>query len=79
MGDAYIKSEFRLTRSTDNPLHIIAFLTQWKHYLDELDGAKDAKDWRGKKLDMSKMDSMSKEQIGQLYELMHATRDVWKS
>ncbi|WVW82927.1 acetate non-utilizing protein 9, mitochondrial [Kwoniella bestiolae CBS 10118] len=82
MGDSYIKSEFRLTRSTDNPLHIIAFLLQWKLYLDELlasTGAPGQGIWRGKKLDTDSFEKLSKEQVGQLYELMHATKDVWKT
>jgi len=81
MGDSYIKSEFRLTRKTDNPLHIIAFLSQWKTYLDDIEGAhKEGKEaWKGKRLDSAKLETMSKEQVGQLYELMHATKDVWKS
>lgn len=29
--------EFHRTRSTDNPLHIIGFLSQWKLYLDEVE------------------------------------------
>lgn len=77
MGDAYVKSEFRLTRSTDNPLHFIGFLSQWKHYLDDLrhtDG-----DWKGRKLDQDAFEKLSPEQVGQLYELMHATKEVWKS
>ena len=78
MGDSYVKSEFRLTRKTDNPLHIIAFLSQWKIYLDEVEKSSGSP-WRGKKLEMEKLDAMSKEQVGQLYELMHATKDVWKS
>ncbi|WVQ69921.1 acetate non-utilizing protein 9, mitochondrial [Kwoniella botswanensis] len=81
MGDSYIKSEFRLTRSTDNPLHIIAFLSQWKLYLDELQqsSGQGREVWRGKKLDTVSFEKLSKEQVGQLYELMHATKDVWKS
>ncbi|WWC89872.1 acetate non-utilizing protein 9, mitochondrial [Kwoniella dendrophila CBS 6074] len=81
MGDSYIKSEFRATKSTDNPLHIIAFLTQWKLYLDELQATSiDSQGvWRGKKLDTEAFERLSKEQVGQLYELMHATKDVWKS
>jgi hypothetical protein len=81
MGDSYVKSEFRLTRKTDNPLHIIAFLSQWKVYLDELEQSSQngTEVWRGKRLDAAKLDTMSKEQVGQLYELMHATKDVWKS
>ncbi|AFR93419.1 acetate non-utilizing protein 9, mitochondrial [Cryptococcus neoformans] len=88
MGDSYVKSEFRLTRTTDNPLHIIGFLSQWKIYLDEIesslirpDGRKQgqAVEWRGKKLDTDAFEKLSTEQVGQLYELMHATKDVWKS
>jgi hypothetical protein len=81
MGDSYVKSEFRLTRKTDNPLHIIGFLSQWKKYLDDLesDGGSGEARFKGRRLDMDSMDRMSKEQIGQLYELMHATKEVWKS
>jgi hypothetical protein len=109
MGDSYVKSEFRLTRDTDNPLHIIAFLSQWKVYLDQIessvlaDASASAADpkgkgkanaatasgaggtgvgseiWRGRKLDTAEFEKMSVEQVGQLYELMHATKDVWKS
>ena len=77
MGDSYVKSEFRLTRSTDNPLHIIGFLSQWKHYLDDLQQSKG--DWKGRKLDQDAFEKLSPEQVGQLYELMHATKEVWKS
>ncbi|KAK8869663.1 acetate non-utilizing protein 9, mitochondrial [Kwoniella newhampshirensis] len=87
MGDSYIKSEFRLTRSTDNPLHIIGFLSQWKLYLDDLESEVTNKNagtigtgqWKGKKLDSEAFEKLSKEQVGQLYELMHATKEVWKS
>jgi hypothetical protein len=82
MGDSYIKSEYRLTRKADNPLHIVGFLSQWKQYLDELDKARaegNGEPWSGRRLEMEKLDVMSKEQVGQLYELMHATKDVWKS
>ncbi|WVN86700.1 acetate non-utilizing protein 9, mitochondrial [Cryptococcus depauperatus CBS 7841] len=88
MGDSYVKSEFRLTRQTDNPLHIIGFLTQWKLYLDEVESSlitpeekslEKSGQWRGKKLDASTFEGLSTEQMGQLYELMHATKDVWKS
>jgi hypothetical protein len=80
MGDSYIKAEFRLTRTTDNPLHIMAFLTQWKTYLDQLEPAlaAEGQDWTGRKLDTEVMDALSNEQVGQLYELMHSTKDVWK-
>lgn len=80
MGDAYVKSEFRATRDTDNPVHIVAFLTQWKAYLEEIQrGAVGGTKWDGRKLDAEVLDSLNQEQIGQLYELMHATKDVWKT
>ena len=83
MGDSYIKSEFRLTRSADNPIHIIGFLSQWKMYLQELEASAThasgkASAWRGMKLEMEKFEQLNAEQVGQLYELMHATRDMWK-
>ncbi|GMK59244.1 hypothetical protein CspeluHIS016_0702590 [Cutaneotrichosporon spelunceum] len=81
MGDAYVKSEFRATRSTDNPVHIVAFLTQWKAYLEEIErGVTDSEGrWTGRKLEAEVLDSLNNEQIGQLYEVMHAAKDVWKS
>lgn len=74
LGDDYIKAEFRRHRSITNPVHIIGFLSQWKMYLDELP----ATNFSGKKLDLTVFEKMSAEQLGQLYELMHATKDVWK-
>ncbi|BEI81874.1 hypothetical protein CcaverHIS002_0210340 [Cutaneotrichosporon cavernicola] len=81
MGDAYVKSEFRATRSTDNPVHIVAFLTQWKAYLEEIErGLTDSEGkWQGRRLDPEVLDSLNNEQIGQLYEVMHAAKDVWKT
>ncbi|ORX33419.1 hypothetical protein BD324DRAFT_639720 [Kockovaella imperatae] len=83
MGDAYIKSEFRATRTSDNPIHIIAFLSQWKLYLEEVEQsateAGKAAPFKGRRLEVDKIEQLSEEQIGQLYELMHATKDVWKS
>jgi len=74
LGDDYVKAEFRRHRSTDNPVHIIGFLSQWKMYLEELP----ATNFRGKKLDSTVFEKLSAEQLAQLYELMHATKDVWK-
>ncbi|KAG9050633.1 acetate non-utilizing protein 9 [Tulasnella sp. UAMH 9824] len=51
--------------------------SEWKLYLDQLESAKGT-EFRGKPLDPTLLESMSAEQIGQLYELMHATRDIWK-
>ncbi|KIY74285.1 ACN9-domain-containing protein [Cylindrobasidium torrendii FP15055 ss-10] len=80
MGDDYVKAEFRRHKAIDNPLHIIGFLSQWKIYLDGLPRGPDAKfNFNGKKLDPQLLEKMSEEQVGQLYELMNATKDVWKA
>ncbi|KAF9885459.1 acetate non-utilizing protein 9 [Aspergillus nanangensis] len=71
LGDGYVKSEFRAHRNVDNPLHIIGFLTEWQLYAQKLEG----NNWEGDKLDKSKMDKMSDQQIGQLYELMQAIQN----
>ncbi|KAI0703777.1 ACN9-domain-containing protein [Cytidiella melzeri] len=77
LGDDYVKAEFRRHRTIDNPLHIIGFLSQWKLYLDDLP-ADPTQEFRGRKLDSAVLEKMSAEQVGQLYELMHATKNVWK-
>ncbi|KAJ7706622.1 hypothetical protein B0H16DRAFT_1634843 [Mycena metata] len=79
MGDGYVKAEFRRHKTVTNPVHIIGFLSQWKVYLDSIPAGPDAKNFTGKKLDATVYEKMSLEQIGQLYELMHATKDVWKN
>ncbi|KAG8983535.1 acetate non-utilizing protein 9 [Tulasnella sp. JGI-2019a] len=78
LGDDYVKAEFRRHQKIDNPVHIIGFLSQWKVYLDELN-LNAGPDFKGKQLDPTVFERMSAEQIGQLYELMHASRDIWKS
>ncbi|KAF8526205.1 hypothetical protein BU17DRAFT_82971 [Hysterangium stoloniferum] len=78
LGDNYVKDEFRRHKDTNNPLHIIGFLSQWKMYLEALPTSKGSGTFTGKKLDTAVFEKMSAEQIGQLYELMHATKDVWK-
>jgi len=70
LGDEYVKSEFRLHRDIDNPVHIVGFLTEWQLYAQKLEG--DA--WRGEKLDRGKIEKMSDEQVGQLYEMMQSIR-----
>ncbi|KAJ7760818.1 hypothetical protein DFH07DRAFT_815866 [Mycena maculata] len=79
LGDGYVKAEFRRHQATTNPLYVIGFLSQWKMYLDSIPQGPDAKNFTGKKLDPTVYEKMSPEQIGQLYELMHATKDVWKN
>lgn len=55
LGDEYVKSEFRLHRDVDNPLHIIGFLTEWQKYAQQLEGDT----WREGRLDEGKLDKMS--------------------
>ncbi|KAH9948714.1 ACN9-domain-containing protein [Amylocystis lapponica] len=79
LGDNYIKAEFRRHKDITNKVHIIGFLSQWKVYLDELPTGPEAQSFKGKRLDPMLVEKMSSEQLGQLYELMHATKDVWKT
>lgn len=72
IGDPYVKSEFRLHKSTENPIHIVGFLSEWQKYVQDMAGS----GWKGVKIDKEKIDKMSEEQVGQLYELMKATRDA---
>jgi len=66
LGDNYVKSEFKQHKSVENPLHIIGFLTEWQLYAQKLEGDM----WRGERLDKEKIDKMSDQQLGQLYELL---------
>ncbi|KAI4601470.1 acetate non-utilizing protein 9 [Pestalotiopsis sp. 9143b] len=70
LGDEYIRAEFRSHRETENPAHIIGFLTEWQLYAQKIEG--DA--WQGEKIDPAKIEKMSDQQMGQLYELMQAIR-----
>ncbi|KAF2087221.1 ACN9-domain-containing protein, partial [Saccharata proteae CBS 121410] len=70
LGDEYVKAEFRNHRDVDNPVHIIGFLTEWQMYAQQLEGDT----WRGEKMDPGKIDKMSDQQLGQLYELMQTIR-----
>jgi len=72
LGDEYVRAEFRLHRDIDNPVHIVGFLTEWQLYAQALEG--DA--WRGDRLDAGKIEKMSDEQVGQLYELMRNIRGL---
>ena len=68
IGDTYVKAEFRRHKDVENPLHIVAFLTQWQQYGQQLEGD----GWREEKLDSGFLDKMSDQQIGQMYELMQS-------
>jgi len=78
LGDDYVKSEFRRHRDVMNPVYVMGFLTQWKMYLDQLPAGPDARAYSGKKLDPTIFEKMLPEQLAQLYEVMHVTKDVWK-
>ncbi|KEP48183.1 complex 1 LYR-like protein [Rhizoctonia solani 123E] len=82
LGDDYVKAEFKRHQKTDNPVHIIGFLSQWKMYLDQLEEQANStggfERFTGRRLDPTAFEKMTGEQIGQLYELMHASKEVWK-
>ncbi|PVG04911.1 ACN9-domain-containing protein [Serendipita vermifera] len=79
LGDDYVKSEFKRHKTADNPIHIMGFLVEWNRYLDQLDLQLAAPGtFRGRKMDETMFEKMTNEQLGQLYELMHASKDVWK-
>ncbi|KZZ97742.1 acn9 family domain containing protein [Ascosphaera apis ARSEF 7405] len=71
LGDEYVKSEFKLHKDVDNPVHIVGFLTEWQVYAQKLEG----NTWRGEKIDQNLIDHLSDQQMGQLYELMKATQN----
>lgn len=70
LGDEYVKSEFRAHRNIDNPVQIIGFITEWQLYAQHIEGDT----WKGGKMEKDKVNKMSDQQIGQLYELMQAIR-----
>ncbi|KAI5842688.1 acn9 family domain-containing protein [Tricharina praecox] len=72
LGDEYVRAEFRLHRDVENPVHIVGFLTEWQLYAQALEGDT----WRGVKLEKDKIEKMSDEQVGQLYELMRNIRGL---
>lgn len=78
LGDDYIKAEFRRHRDVTNPGHIIGFLSQWKVYLDQIPIGPEAQHFRGEKLDPTVFEKLSEEQLGQMYQLMVASKDLWK-
>lgn len=79
LGDVYVKSEFRLHKQVTNPAHIIGFLSQWKIYLEQMPDRDGGKFYRGKRLDPTVFEKMSGEQLGQLYEVMQSTKEIWTS
>ena len=74
IGDPYVKSEFKLHSTTENPMHIIGFLSEWQSYAQQLSTQLSA-GWSGSKIEKSKIDKMSDEQLTMLYDLMKATTE----
>lgn len=72
VGDQYVKKEFKDHKKIDNPLHIVGFLTEWQDYLKQIDGGT----WLNGKMSKEDLEKMSPEQVGQLYELMEATKKI---
>ncbi|THV01063.1 ACN9-domain-containing protein [Dendrothele bispora CBS 962.96] len=79
LGDDYVKAEFRRHREVTNAAQVIGFLSQWQAYLNQMPKGAGGEEFRGKKLDPIMYEKMSTEQLGQLYELKNATKEVWKS
>ncbi|KAN0065866.1 hypothetical protein ACQY0O_000997 [Thecaphora frezii] len=78
LGDDYVRDEFRRHRDIDNPLQVVAFLSSWKMYLDQLEVSQgQPRGFRGKRLDGRLLEKMSDEQVHQLYELMQATEAAY--
>ncbi|KAH9985126.1 hypothetical protein BJV77DRAFT_1062060 [Russula vinacea] len=71
LGDDYVKAGSH--KDVTNPAYIIGFLSQWKVYLDQIPVGPEGQRFRGKKLDPTMF-----EKLGQMYELMRATKDLWK-
>ena len=44
LGDAYVKSEFRLHKSASKPEHLNQFFDAWEGYLDQLSSTARAKE-----------------------------------
>ncbi|CCE91547.1 Sdh7p TDEL_0C06580 [Torulaspora delbrueckii] len=72
LGDNYVKSEFKLHKNTDNPLHIVGFLASWQDYLHLISKG----EWLEGSLTSDVLEKLSPEQVVQLYELMRETQQV---
>ncbi|KAL1899714.1 hypothetical protein Cpir12675_001299 [Ceratocystis pirilliformis] len=70
LGDEYVKAEFRAHQKLDNPSQVIGFLTEWQMYLQQVEGDK----WKGERMDFTKIERLSEDQMVQLYELMQSIK-----
>ena len=44
LGDAYVRSEFRLHKSASDPNHISQFMTEWRNYLNHIEASAESKE-----------------------------------
>jgi hypothetical protein len=87
-----LQAEFRRHNRVENPLHIVGFLGQWKLYLDHLESTQGTGAAPGRRLGPDTLEKvrlenglgrrlrrpqLSAEQVGQLYEALQATRDLY--
>lgn len=75
LGDKYVKSEFKLHKDIDNPLHIVGFLASWQDYLKLINDGQ----WQTGSLSKETFEKMSPDQVVQLYELMKESERVKNS
>ncbi|CEP64305.1 Sdh7p LALA0_S11e01112g [Lachancea lanzarotensis] len=75
LGDQYVKNEFKLHKTTSNPLHIVGFLASWQDYLHVVTQGQ----WHEATLSAELLDKMSPDQVTQLYELMKETETMRQS
>ncbi|XP_022088558.1 succinate dehydrogenase assembly factor 3, mitochondrial-like [Acanthaster planci] len=76
VGDEYVKAEFR-RHKTANEEEVKKFMDEWQNYVavlqDQLQHSDASKPSVGQHLPEEKLDSLSDEQLGQLYELQKET------
>ncbi|XP_057293481.1 succinate dehydrogenase assembly factor 3, mitochondrial-like [Hydractinia symbiolongicarpus] len=79
LGDEYAKDEFRRNK-TANQLQAYEFIKEWKNYCTTLENQLQLSDSEiGKNLQKENMDSLSQDQLGQLYQLQQETVRIKKN
>ena len=74
LGDAYVRSEFKLHKSATNAHHIDQFMSEWRNYLEHIQStanekkAGDAKFGRSLSLDVEKLDQEKQMTLAKLKE-----------
>ncbi|GMM49180.1 Sdh7 protein [Starmerella bacillaris] len=75
LGSLYARSEFKQHKDVTNAYQVVAFLTEWQKYLDNMV----SNQWQNvQALDSSQIDRLPDDKVGQLHELMQAAREVRK-